>query len=259
MSRHHPLARDAHIHALLSCPLIHDLGGDLDAHRRRAPAHPLALHLAYGALARLYGSAHRLDADLAAGGWRALRDAYNPRRMGRPRPRRAPPRHPHRRPHPRPRRRSRHRPGRPASRPPPRRRRVACVVYDGAFRGVHHQQVMADLGAVVVNKVHARARSADGHGTWRPVILGNWTHQPDLGQPCTHTLVAHNGAVHDSQLDDTGDPLRRRQIRRYPRRHGGWRFTLGVEISCPRRAFTARISPTPNPTTPATAAPTNCA
>lgn len=56
MSRHHPLARDAHIHALLSCPLIHDLGGDLDAHRRRAPAHPLALHLAYGALARLYGS-----------------------------------------------------------------------------------------------------------------------------------------------------------------------------------------------------------
>jgi len=36
--------------------------------------------------------------------------------------------------------------------------RVQAIVYDGAFRGVHHNQLMRELGVVVITKVHAASR-----------------------------------------------------------------------------------------------------
>jgi hypothetical protein len=124
------------------------------------------------------------------------------------------------------------------------------VVYDGAFRGVHHQTLMHDLGLVVINKVHPISNNGETR-EWRPLLLGQWTHPTGRRRTCSHTLVAHNGAVCDTRTNDTGqlqlsDPLPRRQVRRYPRpRRGGWRFSVGVDIDCPLGAFTAWISPHP--------------
>ena len=50
-------------------------------------------------------------------------------------------------------------------------------------------------------------------------------------------------------VNDTGElvlspPLQRTQIRRYPRgKKGGWRFSIGVNVACPKEPFTAWISP----------------
>lgn len=126
---------------------------------------------------------------------------------------------------------------------------IQAVVYDGAFRGVHHETIMSELGLIVVNKVHPAGRDGDDR-TYRQIPLGQWTHTVRR-RPCLHTLVASAGAVHDSTLDDSGrlvlsGPLARHQIRRYERgRLGGWRFTLGVKVPCPKAAFTAWISPHP--------------
>jgi hypothetical protein len=128
---------------------------------------------------------------------------------------------------------------------------IQAVVYDGAFRGIHHETIMNELGFIVVNKVHPANRNGDTR-TYRQVPLGQWTHTVRK-RTCTHTLVAHGGAVCDSTLDDTGqlllsDPLERRQVRRYERgRTGGWRFTLGVTVNCPKEPFVAWISPHPKP------------
>jgi hypothetical protein len=124
---------------------------------------------------------------------------------------------------------------------------IQAVVYDGAFRGVHHETLMTELGLIVVNKVHATAKGADSR-SYRTVPLGRWSHTV-RGRLCEHTLVACNGSVHDSSLDDGGqlvlsEPLPRRQVRRYERGSDmGWRFTLGVEVPCPKNPFTAWISP----------------
>jgi hypothetical protein len=110
---------------------------------------------------------------------------------------------------------------------------------------------MTELGLIVVNKVHPATNDGDTK-TYRHIPLGQWSHTV-RNRTCTHTLVTTGGTVHDSTLDDTGqlvlsDPLPRKQIRRYPRgRHGGWRFTLGIHIPCPKAPFTAWISPHPQP------------
>jgi hypothetical protein len=123
-----------------------------------------------------------------------------------------------------------------------------AVVYDGAFRGTHHHTVLTELGWVPVNKVHP-ARKTDGRRSWRTVPLGTWTHDTPTG-PCPHTLVAHNGSVHEPVADDRGtthlgEPLARRQVRRQPLATGHWRFSLGVDVPCDQGRFTAWVSPHP--------------
>lgn len=125
---------------------------------------------------------------------------------------------------------------------------VQAVVYDGAFRGVHHETLMSELGLVVVNKVHAAAANDAGR-LHRALPLGEWHHVVRRAT-CTHTLVAHNGSVHDVTFDDAGalvlsPPLRRHQVRRYERADGRFRFSLGVRVPCPREGFVAWISPHP--------------
>jgi hypothetical protein len=362
MSRHRPPTREQQLDALLACPLLYDIAADLVPLVRRRRRHPIALHLAWGAMARLYTSANRLDAAVTNGDWPRVIDRYNTVARARPEIPRVgrylPPitsdtyRHARAwltrhdvldalleaftahsvplaqdlglldpdgpgsrtRPHPsrtvtgdgtilrplyRPsagrtdpdaglhvrhdgrqygnslvtvsvRERQAHRrvilavgrvhaPGREAATATELIRSVhnhagdgiQAVVYDGAFRGTHHEQLMSDLGLIVVNKVHPATVDEDGEPIdYRTVPLGRWTHTID-GRDCSHTLVAHNGAVHDASFDDAGtpvlsDPLERKQVRRYPRgRTGGYRFSLGVTVPCPRAPFAAWISPHP--------------
>jgi len=132
---------------------------------------------------------------------------------------------------------------------------IQALVYDGALRGTHHHTLMSELGILVINKVHPASTSGDRRA-WKPHTLGTWTHPVGRRGSCTHTLVAHNGAVHDATIDDHGrltlsDPLPPKQVRRYPpRRRHGWRFSLGVTVPCPYGTWTAWISPHPAPGDP---------
>lgn len=362
MTRHRPPQRSEQLDALFASPLIHDVAHSISPVGRRRRRHPIALHLAFGAMARLWGSANRLDAEIAnRHTWQAIVDRYNTAASAHPNgtplaaigvpltsdtyrharealvqddvlPRLldAFTRHSvmlarsiglldpdgpgsRTRPHPTrtiygdgtvvrplysPNNNGRTDPDAEehtrhdgqiwgndlvtmAVRGPQAHRRVLlavgrvhelgreadtavdlvrhvhrhagdsiqAVVYDGAFRGVHHDTLMTELGVIVVNKVHPASRAGDAR-SYRQVPLGQWTHTVG-SRTCTHTLVAHGGAVHDSALDDTGEltlsePLERRQVRRYPRgKQGGFRFSLGVTVPCPRESFTAWISPHP--------------
>ena len=127
--------------------------------------------------------------------------------------------------------------------------RIQAVVYDGALRGVHHNQLMRDRGVLVITKVHAASRR-DGIKTARTRPLGTRAHHLDE-QRCVHTLVIHDGAIHEAVIDAAGDlqltaPLVRQQVRRTRSQAGGYRFALGVIIACPRQPFTVWISPHPH-------------
>ena len=126
--------------------------------------------------------------------------------------------------------------------------RAQAIVYDGALRGTHHNQLMHTTGCLVLTKVHAAARR-DGTKIARTIPLTTRHHHPDAA-PCSHTLVIHDGAIHDSSIDShgqlqLGEPLDRHQVRRY-RTRTGYRFSLGIHIACPREPFTAWISPHPH-------------
>lgn len=356
MVRHRPPRRAEQVDALLHAPLLHQLTDDLADRFPRRRRHPLALYLAFGALARLYGSGNRLDAELEQTDlWHRITTAYTTATGHGLAPHLPPvtsdtyrhfrdrltapdtleelaeaftrhsvdlarelglllPDGPGSRTWPHPTRtiygdgtivRPLYRPTNEGRRdhdatehqrhdgpmwgnnlvfvavrgPEPHRRvilaagragptggeaahavalfervhshageGIQAIVYDGAFRGVHHEHLMRNLGVVVINRPHAATKTDQDERTWRNLTLGTWTHRPSTSD-CHHTLVVNGGNVHDSRLDDAGqlhlsDPLRRVQVRRYPRgRRGGWRFSLGVEVTCPRGPFTAWISP----------------
>lgn len=360
MARHRPLTRHQLVDAVLRAPQIHDLGAHLEPLQPRRRRHPLALHLAWGAMARAWRSANRLDAAVTNGSWRRMIDTYN--EVATARGERTvgpflPPLTSDTYRHARnlltddlvlpklldrftsdavdlanqlgllrtdgPGSRTRPDPSRTiygdgtilrplyntesngrsdpdaeqhdrfdgthwgnnlvciTTRGPATHQRVVltvgrvdepnheartavdlirrvhahagdgiqAVVYDGAFRGRHHETVMTELGLIVVNHVHPATRDGDER-TWRVIPLGTWTHQPH-GRDCRHQLAIHNGSVHDATIDDSGhavlsDPCQRRQVRRYPRgRRGGYRFSFGVTVDCPKEPFTAWISPHP--------------
>lgn len=123
---------------------------------------------------------------------------------------------------------------------------VAAVVYDGAFRGVHHNLLMTELGLLVINKPHGTRSKKP-----RTLPLGTWTHDTPSG-PCQHALASVGGSVCDASLDDAGravvsEPCDRVQVRRYQRPGDRWRFSVGFRIPCAAGAFTAWISPHPGP------------
>ena len=359
MTRHRPPSVADQLDALFACPLIYDLGGDLEALNRRNRRHPLAMHLAFGAMARLYRSANRLDAELLSGDtWERVVERYNKGAASHPRGVAMDPNAPvlladtyrHVRDHlchdedldllqlsftehsvalaqriglllPHGGSRTRPHPSRTiygdgtvvrplynraekgrqdpdaeehtrhdgqiygndlvaiAARGPLVHQRVIlavgrvqqrgreadeairlirqvhavagdaiqAVVYDGAFRGVHHETLMSELGLIVVNKVHASKREEEQR-THRQVPLGEYQHVVRR-RTCVHTLVAQNGSVHDAAFDDGGElvlsaPLVRKQVRRYERGGGrGWRFSVGLVVPCPRESFVVWLSP----------------
>ncbi len=134
---------------------------------------------------------------------------------------------------------------------------IQAVVYDGAFTGVHIERLMTHCGLQVINKVASAPTPAElkAAGTKLPKhhVLGIYTHTPADGRgDCKHTVVARAGALVEVDLDDAGEPiviaeLRRKQVKRYRRPGGGYRFSLGAELPCPRQPFTIWVSPHPNP------------
>lgn len=78
MSRHRPPRRDDQLDALFASPLIHRIAADIRPHAGRTRRHPIALHLAFGAMARLWRSANRVDAELShRTTWDAIVERYN--------------------------------------------------------------------------------------------------------------------------------------------------------------------------------------
>lgn len=124
---------------------------------------------------------------------------------------------------------------------------ITAVVYDGAFHGVHIDHLMRRHGLIVINKVAAAARTDDDVVTKRRP-LGSYRHTTADGNECTHTLHIDNGTVIDVALADDGTPVTvstatRRQIKRFRRADGTWRFSLGVDITCRHGDFRLWLSP----------------
>jgi len=137
---------------------------------------------------------------------------------------------------------------------------VQAVVYDGALRGVHHEELMTRYGLLVVNKVAAAPLSVQekaergGEKAVKSFPLGVWEHDTDAGA-CTHTLAAVDGAIVEMTLADTGDPviahrLVRRQVKRPRRTNGKYHFSAAFTVPCPRGDFDAWITPHGEPGDP---------
>lgn len=133
---------------------------------------------------------------------------------------------------------------------------IEVVIYDGAFRGTHIDEVMTKFGYQVIAKqptftdkdlvTASIVKGPDGRRV--PTIpLGVVTHEPTTG-PCHHTLAAVNGAVVEIDLDDTGDPVvrstpQRTAVKRARRADGRYYFNVGYRIDCPRGTFETWLSP----------------
>lgn len=133
---------------------------------------------------------------------------------------------------------------------------IQAVVYDGAMRGAHIDDLMTTLGVVVINKVHSSAKTATRRGkksaTPRYYPLGAWehdtSHTPGGSTTCTHQLGAVDGAVSEIALNEVGKAvilhrLERRQIKRPRRASGRYHFNVAYEVPCPQEPFTAWITP----------------
>lgn len=125
---------------------------------------------------------------------------------------------------------------------------ITAALYDGAFRGVHIDQLMRRSGLVVINKVHlATTRSDDAQAVARRRPLGIFSHDKRRIS-CTHTLHIDNGTVVDIALADDGTPVIvasaiRRQVKRFRRADGTYRFSLGIDVPCGNTSFRLWLSP----------------
>ena len=127
---------------------------------------------------------------------------------------------------------------------------IQAIVYDGAMRGVHIDELLTGHGLVVINKVHASAKTAARRGkNTKPrwFTLGTWEHDTPQGA-CGHQLAAVDGAVSEIGLDDQGKPvvlsrLERRQVKRPRRSSGRFHFNVAYEVPCPDGAFQAWVTP----------------
>lgn len=127
---------------------------------------------------------------------------------------------------------------------------IQAVVYDGAFRGVHIDDIMTSCGLVVINKVHASAatrarRGKNANPRWH--ALGTWQHQTTTGT-CPHHLAAIDGAVCEIALDDAGRQvvlhrLDRKQVKRPRRATGRYHFNVAYQVPCPAGEFQAWVTP----------------
>lgn len=123
---------------------------------------------------------------------------------------------------------------------------IQAVVYDGAFKGVHIDDVMRRFGFLVVNRLAAAVRTEEETVAKRRA-LGTFEHKVGR-RKCAHHLHVDNGTVVDIALADDGTPTTvgratRKQVKRVRRADGSYRFQLGVEIPCRRGPFTLWLSP----------------
>jgi hypothetical protein len=140
---------------------------------------------------------------------------------------------------------------------------MKVVVYDGALRGTHIEDLMTTCGLIVVNKVAAqplaepdKAARGDAKAVkWFP--LGVWEHHTPRGT-CTHQLSAVDGAVCETGLDEMGEPvvlarLDRKQVKRPRRSTGRYHFNVAYQVPCendPTGAFLAWVTPHGEPGDP---------
>jgi hypothetical protein len=137
---------------------------------------------------------------------------------------------------------------------------IQVVVYDGALRGAHIEEIMNNYGYVVLAKQHTDAALEDpsalrlvkspGGRRARSYPLGIVTHQLPLGGACPHQIAAAGSQVVEIDLDEQGDPvvlrpLTRRGIKRSRRAGGQFHFNVGWELDCPGEPFTVWLSPHP--------------
>ncbi len=122
------------------------------------------------------------------------------------------------------------------------------------MRGAHIDELMTGCGVLVINKVHASAKTA---------ARQRQDHRPHAGTPsapgsttphgpCTHQLAAVDGAVSEIGLDETGTPgrlgrLERRQVKRPRRATGRYHFNVAYEVPCPAGGFLAWVTPHAEP------------
>lgn len=135
---------------------------------------------------------------------------------------------------------------------------IQVVIYDGAMRGTHIEQIMTRYGYLVIanppvyqDSGPATATIVRGRGGTRvpSLPLGVVSHATAIGT-CEHTLAAVDGAVADIDLDDSGDPvirqlLPRGAVKRARRRDGRHHFNLGYRIDCANGPFEVWLSPHP--------------
>jgi hypothetical protein len=135
---------------------------------------------------------------------------------------------------------------------------IQVVIYDGAMRGTHIDQIMTRYGYLTIASQPAY-RDPDltttdtvktGRGKRQPSLpLGVTTH-PTAAGPCAHTIAAVGGAVAQIDLDETGDPvvrtfLARGAVKRARRSDGRFHFNVGYRIPCPGGDLDVWLSPHP--------------
>lgn len=137
---------------------------------------------------------------------------------------------------------------------------IQVVVYDGALRGVHIEEIMRRYGYLVLAKQHTDAALEDPAATRlvkapggrraRSYPLGVASHTLPSGSDCSHHIAAAGGHVVEIDLDEQGDPvivgaLARKAVKRSRRAHGQFHFNVGYELACPGETFTIWLSPHP--------------
>lgn len=136
---------------------------------------------------------------------------------------------------------------------------IQAIIYDGAFRGTHIEEIMTTYGYLVLAKQHRDTTGRDPaktqlvqtpHGRRsRSYPLGTVSHDLPTGA-CHHTIAAAGGTVVEVDLDDRGDPvivstLTRRAVKRARRNTGRYHFNVGYQLHCPSEPFTIWLTPHP--------------
>lgn len=134
---------------------------------------------------------------------------------------------------------------------------LLAVVYDGAFTGVHIDQVMTRYGVLALSPMPKDSRTRDvettqlartaGGAKVRTHPLGFAQHDTPTG-PCLHQIAAVDGAVAQIDLDDAGEPVvvhwpARGAVKRSRRSDGRYYFSIGYRIRCTLGDFDTWLSP----------------
>jgi hypothetical protein len=127
-----------------------------------------------------------------------------------------------------------------------------AIVYDGALRGVHIEELMSRTGMMVMNKVHASAYGVvDAKGKKvRTQLIDVYSHETKVG-PCRHQVAVIDGAITELVTTDSGQVvplhrLQRVQVKRSERSSGLFHFNISYRVPCsadPSGGFLIWISP----------------
>lgn len=137
---------------------------------------------------------------------------------------------------------------------------IQVIVYDGALRGTHIDEIMRNYGYLVLAKQATGAPSdEEAELMTTPMVmtpsgrrarsypLGTVNHALPTG-PCHHQLATVGGQVVEIDLDEAGDPvvvstLERGQVKRVRRGTGAYHFNVAYRLNCPIEPFTVWLSP----------------